>query len=136
MAGVYGDMLLAWPEQRRALVLFDMKPKINGGWDKVVDQSGDLITKTVTGVYQNTSGDSTVDNNGNLVHKKNLEFWTEEKGLDDKFTTYEGSVYRLKSDNQWESEGGFFRYSLEKVVGNNGTESDNATWNTGSNSFG
>lgn len=133
---VYGDMLLYWPEQRRSLTVYDMKPKINGGWDKVVDQSGNLITTTITGVYQNTSGDSTTDSNGNLVHKKQLELWTETGGLSDKFTTYNGSVYRLKSDNDWESEGGFYRYQLEKVVGNNGTESDNATWNIGSNSFG
>ena len=133
---VYGDMLLYWPEQRRSLTVYDMKPKINGGWDKVVDQSGNLITTTITGVYQNTSGDSTTDSNGNLVHKKQLELWTETGGLSDKFTTYNGSVYRLKSDNNWESEGGFYRYQLEKVVGNNGTESDNATWNIGSNSFG
>ena len=133
---VYGDMLLYWPEQRRSLTLFDMTPKINGGWNKVTDQSGNLITQTITGVYQNTSGDSTTDSNGNLVHKKQLELWTETGGLSDKFTTYNGSVYRLKSDNDRESEGGFYRYQLEKVVGNNGTESDNATWNTGSNTFG
>ena len=130
---VYGDMLLYWPEQRRSLVVFDMKPKINGGWDKVVDQQGKLITQTITGVYQNTGGNQTVDANGNLVHKKQLELWTETSGLADKFTTYENSIYRLTSDNQWESEGGFFRYTLEKVVGNNGTESDNATWNTSNN---
>ena len=133
---VYGDKLVYWPEQRRSLTLFDMTPKINGGWTKVTDQSGNLITQTITGVYQNTSGDSTTDSNGNLVHKKQLELWTETGGLSDKFTTYNGSVYRLKSDNDWESEGGFYRYQLEKVVGNNGTESDNATWNTGSNTFG
>lgn len=133
---VYGDMLLYWPEQRRSLTVYDMTPKINGGWTKVVDQSGNLITQTITGVYQNTNGDSTVDQNGNLVHKKQLELWTETGGLSDKFTDYQGSVYRLKSDNDWESEGGFYRYSLEKVVGNNGAESDNAAWNTGANSFG
>lgn len=133
---VYGDMLLYWPEQRRSLTLYDMTPKINGGWDKVTDQSGNLITITITGVYQNTSGDATADQNGNLVRKKQLELWTETGGLSDKFTDYQGSVYRLKSDNDWESEGGFYRYSLEKVVGNNGAESDNATWNTGANSFG
>ena len=133
---VYGDMLLYWPEQRRSLTLYDMTPKVNGGWTKVVDRSGNLITTTITGVFQNTSGDSTAEQNGNLVHKKQLELWTETGGLSDKFTNYGGSVYRLKSDNDWESEGGFYRYSLEKVVGNNGTESDNASWNTGANSFG
>ena len=130
---VYGDMLLYWPEQRRSLVIFEMRPKINGGWEQVVDQEGKLITQTITGVYQNTSGDSTVDSNGNLVHKKSLELWTETKGLEDKFTTYENSIYRLKADTQWESEGGFYRYTLEKVVGNNGTESDNAAWNLSGN---
>lgn len=130
---VYGDMLLYWPEQRRSLTVFDMIPKINGGWTKVLDQQGNLITQTITGVFQNTGGDSTVDANGNLVHKKQLELWTETGGLSDKFTTYESSIYRLTSDNQWESEGGFYRYTLEKVVGNNGTESDNATWNTSGN---
>ena len=133
---VYGDMLLYWPEQRRTLTIYDMKPKINGGWDKVVDQSGEVITQTITGIFQNTSGNQTRDGNGNLVHIKGQELWTETPGLADKFTDINGSVYRLTADNDWQNEGGFFRYTLNKVVGNNGAESDNATWNTGGNSLG
>lgn len=133
---VYGDMLLFWPEQRRSLTVYDMKPKMNGGWDKVLDQSGQLITQTITGVFQNTAGDQTRDGNGNLIHAKGMELWTETGGLADKFTDIDGSVYRLTADNDWESEGGFFRYTLNKVVGNNGAESDNATWNLGGNSLG
>jgi hypothetical protein len=133
---VYGDMLLYWPEQRRSLAVYDMTPKINGGWQKVLDQNGDLITQTITGVFQNTSGDQTRDGNGNLVHIKGMELWTETGGLADKFTDIKGSVYRLTADNDWESEGGFFRYTLQKVVGNNGAESDDATWNLGGNSLG
>ena len=132
---VYGDMLLFWPEQRRSLTVYDMKPKMNGGWDKVLDQSGQLITQTITGVFQNTAGDQTRDGNGNLIHAKGMELWTETGGLADKFTDINGSVYRLTADNDWESEGGFFRYTLNKVVGNNGAESDNATWNLGGNSL-
>ena len=134
---VYGDMLLFFPEQRRSLTVYDMKPKINGGWDKVVDPtSGQVITQTITGVFQNTAGDQTRDSNGNLVHTKGMELWTETGALADKFTEINGSVYRLTADNDWEHEGGFFRYTLNKVVGNNGTESDNATWNLGGNSLG
>ena len=134
---VYGDMLLYFPEQRRSLSIYDMKPKINGGWDKVVDPTtGQVITQTITGVFQNTSGDQTRDQNGNLVHIKGMELWTETGGLSDKFTDINGSVYRLTADNDWESEGGFFRYTLNKVVGNNGAESDNAAWNLGGNSLG
>lgn len=131
MSGVYGNQLLYFSEQRRSLTVYAMTPKINGGWEVVSNSS-----RIVTGIFQNTSGDQTVEQNGNLVHKKGLEFWTEEAGLADMFTTYEGDVYRFKTDNQWSHEGGFYRYSMEKVVGNNGTESDSATWNLGGHSFG
>lgn len=128
---VYGDMLLYWPEQRRSLTVYAMEPKINGGWNKVLGSE-----QPITGVFQNTAGDQTRDSNGNLVHTKGMELWTETGALADKFTEINGSVYRLTADNDWESEGGFFRYTLNKVVGNNGTESDNATWNLGGNSLG
>lgn len=134
---VYGDMLLFFPEQRRSLTVYAMEPKINGGWNKVVDpQTGKVITQSITGVFQNTSGDQTRDSNGNLVHVKGMELWTEAPGLADKFIDINGSVYRLTADNDWEHEGGFFRYTLNKVVGNNGAESDDATWNLGGNSLG
>lgn len=134
---VYGDMLLFFPEQRRSLTVYAMEPKINGGWNKVVDpQTGKVITQSITGVFQNTSGDQTRDSNGNLVHVKGMELWTETPGLADKFIDINGSVYRLTADNDWEHEGGFFRYTLNKVVGNNGAESDDATWNLGGNSLG
>lgn len=128
---VYGDMLLFFPEQRRSLTVYAMEPKINGGWNKVLGSE-----QSITGIFQNTAGDQTRDQNGNLVHTKGMELWTETSGLADKFTEIHGSVYRLTADNDWEHEGGFFRYTLNKVVGNNGTESDNATWNLGGNSLG
>ena len=68
MSGVYGDMLLAWPEQQRNLEVYDMTPKVNGGWDPVVDQqTGKVITMTVIGVFQNTRGGGVKDSNGNQL---------------------------------------------------------------------
>lgn len=138
MAGVYGDMLLAWPEQNRTIEVYDMKPKPNGGWDKVVDQSGNVITQTIIGVFQNTRGGGVKDSNGNLVETEGRELWTQTEGLNGKFTTWNGEVFRLlvPDGSDWSFEGGFYRYGVEKVVGNNGTESDNATWNIGGGSFG
>ena len=137
MSGVYGDMLLAWPEQMRTLSVYDMEAKINGGWNKVVDpQTGDLITQTIIGVFQNTRGGGVKDSNENLVITNGCELWTETGNLDGKFIDVEGLVYRLQDTNNWSFEGGFHRYGLQKVVGNDGTESDNATWNIGSGSFG
>ena len=136
MAGVYGDMLLAWPEQKRILSVYDMTPKVNGGWEVVKDQQGKVIMADVVGVFQNTRGGGLKDSNGNLVKSDGREFWTKTGGLDGKFFQWQGEVYRLKDTNNWSFEGGFFRYGVEKVVGNNGTESDNASWNLGSGSFG
>ena len=138
MAGVYGDMLLAWPEQNRTIEVYDMTPKPNGGWNKVVDQSGNVITQTIIGVFQNTRGGGVKDSNGNLVETEGRELWTQTGGLNGKFTTWNGEVFRLlvPDGSDWSFEGGFYRYGVEKVVGNNGTESDNATWNTGVGSFG
>ena len=137
MSGVYGDMLLAWPEQQRSLEVYDMTPKVNGGWDPVVDQqTGKVITTTVIGVFQNTRGGGVKDSNGNLVRTDGREFWTHVAGLEGKFFNWNSIVYRLTDTNNWSFEGGFYRYGVEKVVGNNGTESDNATWNLGGGSFG
>ena len=137
MSGVYGDMLLAWPEQQRALEVYDMTPKVNGGWDPVVEQqTGKVITMTVIGVFQNTRGGGVKDSNGNLVRTDGREFWTRVAGLEGKFFNWNLIVYRLTDTNNWSFEGGFYRYGVEKVVGNNGTESDNAAWNLGGGSFG
>lgn len=138
MAGVYGDMLLAWPEQNRPLEVYDQNPLINAGWEAVRDQSGEIIKTTAMGVFQNTRGGGIKDSNGNTVETEGLEFWTYTGGLAGKFFERNGKVYRLSvpDDSDWSFEGGFYRYGVEKVVGNNGTESDNAAWNLGGNSFG
>ena len=68
MSGIYGDMLLAWPEQNRQLEVYDQNPLINAGWDPVKDpQTGKIIKTTVVGVFQNTRGGGIKDSNGNLV---------------------------------------------------------------------
>ena len=139
MSGIYGDMLLAWPEQNRSLEVYDQNPGINAGWAPVTDpQTGKIIKTTVVGVFQNTRGSGVKDSNGNLVQAEGCEFWTQTKDLAGKFFIRDNKVYRLSvpDDSDWSFEGGFYRYGVEKVVGNNGTESDNATWNLGGGSFG
>jgi hypothetical protein len=127
---VYGDMLLYFSEQRRSLTVYQQTPLINGGWEKVIDS--DLV---VTGILQNTKPSQIKDGNGNLVLSSGFEFWSETGNLNDYFTQIKDKVYRLISMQDWETEGGFYRYSLDKVVGNNGSESDDTAWNLGPNSF-
>ena len=132
MSGIYGDMLLAFPEQmEHGLSVFMMTPRQGGGWS-AVPGSG----LTISGIIQNTTGDGIKDANGNLVKVAGMELWTPKAGLDGYFMTYGGTTYRLVRSNDWMRQGGFARYSMEKVVGNNGPEPDNTAWNTGANSFG
>lgn len=130
MNGIYGDTLLAFPEQNQKITVFKMEALINGGWEKIEGSE-----KTVVGIYQNSRGQQLKDSNGNLTTSNGFEFWSKEFGLNGFFTTIEANVYRFSSSNNWIFEGGFCRYSLEKVVGNNGTESEDASWNLGSDSF-
>lgn len=130
MGGIYGDTLLAWPEQQRTVTVFNMTARINGGWENVEGSE-----RAIIGIFQNTCGKEIKDANGNLVRTGGLELWTAEKELDGLFINQEGTVYRVKASNDWSFEGGFIKYRLEKVVGNNGTESDQSAWNTGYNSF-
>ena len=127
---IYGDMLLAFPEQYTTITVYSMTPNYNGGWTPGNDQ------RPVIGIIQNTSGNQIKDSNGNLARTGGSEFWSEEADLADLFTQIDGDVYRLVSDNKWKTEGGFYRYSLQKVVGNDGTESENPAWNTGGHNFG
>lgn len=130
MSGIYGDSLLAWPEQQQALTVYDMAPEVNGGYNLVPG-----TMRVIIGIIQNTTGKQIKDSNGNLVAGNGQELWTSESNLDGIFLNYEDDVYRIKTSNNWKFEGGFKKYSLEKVVGNNGTEHDDAAWNTGGNSF-
>lgn len=129
--GIYGEFLLAFPEQYKTITVYDMTPLINGGFS-VVPNSEQIIL----GIYQNTSGRRLQDSNGNLVQTSGFELWTTTPNLTGKFTEINQNIYRLNSDNNWVNEGGFVRYGLEKVVGNNGTEPINTSWNIGTNNFG
>ena len=131
MSGIYGNMLLAWPEQMESLAAYQMTPRQGGGCDAV-----DGSNITFRGVVQNTTGQRLNDAGGNLVQSSGMELWTETGGLAGYFMQYEGATYRIgMHDNDWRKQGGFQRYALEKVIGNNGSEPDNTAWNTGYNSF-
>lgn len=131
MGGIYGDMLIAFPEQLRMFTVFAMIPKINGGWE-VVEKS----KHSIKGVLQHTSGKALKESGGNLATSSVYELWTSAENILGLFTRIKSNIYRIKAVSEWSHEGGFFKYSLEKVIGNDGVKSNNSTWNTGAHSFG
>lgn len=128
--GIYGDMLLVFPEQFRTFTAYEMNALINGGFEKVEGSEKDVL-----GILQNTKGNAIAEQGGNLVNKSGFELWTSSTNLDGLFIDVDGKPFRLIDSNNWVLEGGFKRYTLEMVGGNNATESDDTAWNLGSDSF-
>ena len=108
-----------------------MIPKINGGWE-VIEESKHYIRA----ILQHTAGRSLKENGGNLTVSSGYELWTHEEDLTGLFTRIQKDTYRITGVKQWAYEGGFLKYSLEKVIGDDGIKSKNTSWNTGSHSFG
>ena len=131
MGGIYGDMLIAFPEQLRMFTVFAMIPKINGGWE-VVEKS----KHSIQGVLQHTGGKAIKESGGNLATSSVYELWTSAENILGLFTRIKSNIYRIKAVSEWSHEGGFFKYTLEKVIGDDGVKSKNTAWNTGSDSFG
>lgn len=128
--GIYGDMLLVFPEQFRTFTAYEMNALINGGFEKVEGSEKDVL-----GILQNTKGNAIAEQGGNLVSKSVFELWTSSTNLDGLFIDIDGKPFRLIDSNNWVLEGGFKRYTLEMVGGNNATESDDTAWNLGNDSF-
>lgn len=127
MSGVYGNMLLAFCEQRRAFTVYEMTATVNAGYERV--ENSEI---NITGILQNTGGKHLQNVNGNLAETALFELWTESEDLQGMFFDFAGDVYRIVSLNGWNFEGGFCRYSIEKVVGNNGeSESEKPAWYSG-----
>lgn len=129
MNGIYGDMLLYFPEQIESITAYKMTAIINAGY--TVDEESKINVK---GILHNTQGSRIKDSNGNLVTSIVLELWTQEK-LEGYYTTIDDTVYHINTSSNWLKQGGFYKYTLEKVIGNNGTQSEIDTWNTGTDSF-
>lgn len=120
MNGVYGSLVTAFPEQFEDVAYFDMQPQQGSGYGPRTDIS------TIRAVVQCTEGRRVDPVNGNLIVTRKMDLWTEallQVGWFVEFTEDAVPVvYRLKADNEWRREAGYTRYSLERVVGANGTE--------------
>jgi hypothetical protein len=134
--GVYGEMLLAFPEQIRSFLLFDAEAGLNDGYgprQNIVKANGVIQTSTST----------VKDENGNLVRSVHYRLWTKTKfpdaiGSMGRFVDFGGIVYRVMSESDWPTEGGFYFHDLEKVIGTApGKASVPAdAWETGEGNFG
>lgn len=123
--GVYSPgMLLHFPEQFRDFTYFDMIPNINSGY--TLNGGPPAI---YSGVLQNDVS-QVMDSNGHLVDSTHENLWTDSVLQKGHYVLFEGVTYRIVFANDWSNEGGFYNYSLQRLVGDNGTP-NTTNWTTG-----
>jgi hypothetical protein len=107
-------MLLHFPEQFRPFTYFNMTAKVNSGYD--------ISSNPVTywGVLQNSTT-MVKDSNGNLATAGNEFLWTDQALTMGWFVQFGDIVYRIIPSGDWITEGGFTQYSLQKIIGDNGS---------------
>jgi hypothetical protein len=110
-----GNSMLYFPEFHKSFEYFDMDPKINDGFENRTTLGNYL------GVFHNDK--SGIRNaNGNRVRFIRYYLWTEANMDPGKYVRFEDVNYTIVFDTDWPTQGGFYRYELQKVVGSNGTD--------------
>ena len=122
--GVYSpDMLLHFPEQLRPFLYFNATADINSSYTPV----GSPVT--VWGVIQNAAS-SIKESQGNLISSDHMNVWIDTQLTRGWFLSFSSVMYRIVNGNDWPFEGGYYMYTIERVVGDNGTPVTQ-TWNKG-----
>ncbi len=122
--GVYSpSMLLHFPEQIRDFLYFNAEATINSGYTVI----GTPLT--VSGVIQNSTT-AIKESHDNLVSSDHMNVWIDSKLTRGWFLTFENIMFRIVNGSDWPFEGGYYMYTIERVVGDNGT-AVTQTWNKG-----
>jgi hypothetical protein len=132
--GIYGNIILNFQSQFIDLTSFDMLPLVNSGFDTTKDRNSNVSTiTTFRGCFQNLTANQLKNNNGNLVTTDNGNLWSNTKLVLGNFVNnpVDGYTYRIKSENTWDRESGFFYYDVVQVVGDDGTFTVEPEFNEG-----
>jgi hypothetical protein len=138
MNGLYGNMMSYFQGQFIDLEYFDMLPKINAGYDDTKTKEGETaITTDFRGCFQNLASNEVKDSNGNISTVISGNLWSDiklELGIFVK-NPEENPIYRVKKDNPWNREGGFYYYDVIQVVGDDGKITKDIIFNKGEGNF-
>ena len=128
MTGVYGSILLQFPELFQDGEYFEMEPRINAGYDK--NNEPEMLRVVV----QNFAS-SVTKSNQHLVNMSQKKMWCDKELIGGRFVKVDNTVFRLVRENEWGNEGGFFYHIIERLIGDNGANTESITFNTGKNAF-
>ena len=123
MSGIYGDMLLYFPELLKDFSVYNVTPSGVAGYKKT-------LVNTVTGVFQHVK-QGKLDSEGDTAVATNVPMlWV----LDDTLEQYQiitdpdtNRDYRVAKDAPWAYEAGFAVYELTSTVGITDKQSKDTT---------
>lgn len=134
--GVHGPMMVHFSEEFREITYFQMDPEINSGYGARLNEGK---TRGVVHMYSappTAEGVKLRDVGHNLVIEKKPFLWAR-KAIDVGWFVDDGlDVYRVLSQNRWDFEASMTIHGLERVVGDNGTDTVNPAFYLGGDSLG
>lgn len=133
MASVFGDILVHFPELILRLPYFSQEPVVGAGYIRSPDTVYIECIKQ-TGAGRRLSGSTRADFSAIspvLKFIDNFVICTATKLTVGYFVLDHEEVYRVAAEKDWMNEAGFYSYTLEKLVGNNGNDEESLPVKTG-----
>jgi hypothetical protein len=133
--GLYGNMLTNFQALFIDLQSFDMKAKTNSGYDTTKDKNGNnSVIIDFRGCFQNLTANEIKSSNGNLIIVISGNLWSNTQLILGNFVKNpeDNLTYRLKRNNPWVKEAGFYYYDVTQVTGDDGSLVVEPNFNTGS----
>lgn len=146
MGGVYGTMMSFVSDQFRDLIVFSADAAVTSGYSartNIRKQRGVIhmysAPPTAEGIKAGVPSFQGLGK-GNAVIQKRPFLWADTELPVGDFVTcevsYPGMVFRVITENQWAYESDLVEQGLEKVVGLDGSKSNNLAFDLGGDSFG
>jgi hypothetical protein len=123
---VYGNQLAAFPELMREYGVFKMNPRIGAGYGERYDK------RTVTGYFSQRKSKRAELVGGLAVQNDEATFWeqhdfqTGESRIEQlEFMEAKGRLWRFVEEDNFGDEGGFTRWTVQRVAGNTDRQTAN-----------
>lgn len=122
--GIYGNIIMNFQALFIDLTSFDMLPLVNSGFDKTKDRNeATAVTVNFRGCFENLSTNETRNVSGNLTTVVSGNLWSNTSLPLGNFVYKPDDLatYRIKKNNSWDKESGFFYYDVIQVTGDDGS---------------
>ena len=136
MGSIHGSMLVHFTEEFRPFTYFQMTPRVTSGFEERTDVRKSRGVVHMYSAPPTAEGVKLREVNTSLVIEKKPFLWCRTVIPVGWFVEFGDDVYRVLSHNEWEFEASMTIHGLERVVGDNGTVTNEPSYNLGNDFLG